>query len=157
SNSRVPSVVASPLTSNQHGNASHDDLPSGPCQPRQRVPASVRAITDETGLERPSIRAGERANHRGAQEGRVPDVEQVLWNPPDITRRDHPSRLGPVETRQVDRLRVRAKRAVAAEVDIALEIAHHELAKRPIHGLTVAEAGEIGLGDGAPVTANPVY
>src|SRR3989454_7863050 len=47
------------------------------------------------------------------------------------------------------------ERPVAAEVHVALEVAHDQLTKRPVDGLAVAEAREVRLRDRPPAPAEP--
>src|SRR2546422_7212236 len=45
----------------------------------------------------------------------------------------------PVEARQIDRTRVGAQGPLAAQVDVALEVAHHQLPHAPVDGLRSEE------------------
>src|SRR2546422_5033462 len=63
----------------------------------------------------------------------------------------------PVEARQIDRTRVGAQGPLAAQVDVALEVAHHQLPHAPVDGLAVAQTREVRLRDCAPVAAQPVH
>src|SRR3989454_7436688 len=49
------------------------------------------------------------------------------------------------------------ERPVAAEVHVALEVAHDQLTKRPVDGLAVAEAREVRLRDRPPAPAEPEH
>src|SRR5262245_34108442 len=85
------------------------------------------------------------------------NVHQVLRDPPDVVLRRHPARVRPVESSEVDRLRVGTQGPLAAQVHIALEVAHHQLAHAPVHGLAKSQTREVRLRDGAPVTTQPVH
>src|SRR5207249_9457501 len=64
-----------------------------------------------------------------------------------------PARTGAIEAREVHRSRIGAQGAVAAQVHVALEIGERQLAQRAIDGRAIAQSGEVGLGDRAPVAA----
>src|SRR5215470_13605336 len=82
--------------------------------------------------------------------------DQVLGDPPEVALRRHPALVAPIEARQVERARIRAQGPLAAEIDVALEIAHHQLAHAAIDGLAEAQTREVRLRDGAPVAAYAV-
>src|SRR2546427_5788903 len=109
-------------------------------------------VADEAGGQRAAIDAGQGARHRWGEERRVGDLEQMLGDPPEIGLGDHPARMRAVEAGEVDGPRVRAQRALAAQVHVALEVAHHQLAQRAVHRLAVADTREVRLRDGTPVT-----
>src|SRR2546430_2422048 len=77
-------------------------------------------------------------------------LSQVFGYPPEIGFRDHPSGAVAVEGGKVDGSRVGAEGPLPAQIDIALEVAHDQLAHAPVDRLAVAEAREVRLGDGAP-------
>ena len=85
------------------------------------------------------------------------DADQVLGDPPEIALgARHPVRPGAIEAREVHRRGVGAQRAVAAQVDVAFEVAQDELTYGAVDRFAVAQAGEVGLGDRAPVATHLV-
>ena len=128
-----------------------------------RFSSTVMRVTRRLTLAHPRggqgapVHPRERARHGGPQQPRVRDLEQVLGDPPEILLGRHPAGPPPVEARQIDRARVGAQGAVAAQVDVAVEVAHDQLAQAPVHRLAIAQPREVRLGDGAPVPAAPEH
>src|SRR5437762_9717202 len=64
---------------------------------------SVLAVADQSGRERAPVHAREAPLHRPREEARVWDPDQVHGDEPQVVGRGHPSRMRPVEARQVHR------------------------------------------------------
>src|ERR1700722_16560586 len=61
-----------------------------------------------------------------------------------------------VEAGEVYRAGEGSQSALAAKIEINLEIAEGQFAQGAVEGLAVAAAAEVGFGDRSPVTANAV-
>src|SRR5258706_13147493 len=86
------------------------------------------AMPDEPGLERAFVQAREAFRHGRSHERGVRDREQLLRDEPHFFLGGHPFQI--VETRKIHRTRERAQRSVAPEIEIGVEVAHHQLAQR---------------------------
>ena len=79
------------------------------------------------------------------------DFAEVLRDEPDVFFRCHP--VTTIEPGQVHRSRITPERALAAQVEIDIEIAQRQLAQGAVNRLSIAAPGEIGFGDRAPMPA----
>src|SRR2546428_736043 len=84
------------------------------------------------------------------------DEVAMLGDPPEIAVRRHPAPVAPIEAREIDRARIGAQGPLAPQIDVALEIAHHQLPDAAVDRLAEAETRKVRLGDGAPVAAHPI-
>src|SRR5215813_3775353 len=112
-------------------------------------------MADEGSLECAPIHAGECALHGRREETHVRNLDEVLGDPPEMVVGDHPPRMPPVKGSQVHWARVSPQCPFASQVDIHLEVAHHQLSQTSIHGLAIAQPGVARLGDGAPAATKP--
>src|SRR5881396_2108791 len=110
------------------------------------------AMSHEPSLERSPVHAVQPFHHRSPQKGSVRDSQEVLGDEPHIFLRDHP--LAIVESRQIHWPRERAERAIAAQVEVLLEVAQRKLAQRAVDRLAVPAARVIRLRDRTPMTAD---
>src|ERR1700680_82046 len=110
------------------------------------------AMPEETGLIRYLILTREPPRHGVRDERRVWTVDQILWDEPDALLRRHP--LQPIEARQIDRPRVAAQRALAAQVEVEFEVAQRELTQTSIDGFAISAAGVVRLRDCAPTAGD---
>src|SRR5438067_7376398 len=118
---------------------------AGPARPARvvgglieaRVASSTSLMADESGVERAAVDAAERADHGRRQQATVRHADQMLGHPPQIALRGHPAGPAAIEPGEVHGQRIRVERPVAAQVHVALEVAHHQLAHRTVHGLAV--------------------
>src|SRR5579862_3743446 len=76
------------------------------------------------------------------------DIEQMIDDKPNRFVSRHP--VLRIKALKVDRARVASKRALAAQVEISIEIAQRQFAQAAIHGLAPAASGIVRFGDRAP-------
>ena len=79
------------------------------------------------------------------------DSEQIFGDEPERLVGGHP--VEAVEACEIHRVRKCSQRTLSAQVEIAFEITHRQLAQTPIHGFAVAASGVVRFGDCAPVAA----
>src|SRR5512146_1078323 len=80
--------------------------------------------------------------------------EEKLGNGPQRLFCRHP--LDVVKTAEVDGAAVAAQSALAAIVEVIVEVTHGEFANGSIDRFAVTQARKIGLGDSSPTAVNPV-
>src|SRR5437773_6151081 len=76
----------------------------------------------------------------------------MFGDKPDRLVGCHPIKM--VEAGQIHRTRVATQRALESQIEINIEIAHRQLAERAINRLAITAAGEVGLGERAPMSAH---
>src|SRR5260370_32741204 len=81
------------------------------------------------------------ATDSGRDEPHVGDVFEVFRDRPQIGLTRHPVKA--VEASQVDRSAITAQRALAAEIEVLLEIRHREFSQRAIDRFAVSEPREL--------------
>lgn len=81
----------------------------------------------------------------------VRDFAKIFRDEPDIFFCGCPVKT--IEPGQVYRARIPPERALAAQIEVGIEIAQGQLAQGAVNRLSITAPGEIGFGDGAPVPA----
>lgn len=76
----------------------------------------------------------------------------MLGDEPDWLVCSHP--VEPIEAREVHRAGIAPERAFSAQIEIDIEVAHRELAKRAINRLPITAAGKIRFCYRAPMSAH---
>src|SRR6266850_1600294 len=80
------------------------------------------------------------------------DLAKMFGDKPDRFVSGHPMKM--VEARKVHWTRVAPQSALESQIEINIEIAHRQLAQRPIDRLAIATTGEIGFRDRTPMSAH---
>ena len=76
----------------------------------------------------------------------------MFGNKPDRLVGSHPMKT--IEPCQIYRAGIAPQCALESEIEVNVEIAHRQLAQRPINRLTIAAPSEIGFRDRAPMTTH---
>ena len=82
------------------------------------------------------------------------NVEQVKRDEPQRLVGGHP--VERIEASEIHRTGKRPQRALAAQIEISVEIAQRQLAKSAVDRFAIAAASVVGLGDGSPVTLHAI-
>lgn len=113
----------------------------------------MRGAADEAGVEEAAVHGAEAADLGGGEEGGVVDGVEVFGDVPDVLFAGHP--VAAVEAREVDGAGGKgAEGFFAFEVVVVVKVAEGEFAEGAVDGFAEAEAGVVGLGDGAPVAVD---
>ena len=89
--------------------------------------------------------------HAGFEQRKMRNIAKMFGDKPDISFRRHPIQV--IKPGQVYRARISSERALAAQVEVDIEIAQRQFAQSAVDRLSIAAPGEIGFGDGAPMAA----
>src|SRR5437764_7726729 len=79
------------------------------------------------------------------------DFAKMFGDKPDRFVGSHPMKM--VEAGKVHWTRVAPQSALESQIEINIEVAHRQLAQRPIDRLAIATTGEVGFRDRAPMSA----
>src|SRR5437764_4299258 len=80
------------------------------------------------------------------------DFAKMFGDKPDRFVGSHPMKM--VEAGKVHWTRVAPQSALESQIEINIEVAHRQLAQRPIDRLAITTTGEVGFRDRAPMSAH---
>ena len=109
-------------------------------------------MADHFAADTARIEPGEIFFHARCEQRNVRDLAKMFGDKPDRFVSCHPIKM--VEAGQIHRTRVATQRALESQIEINIEIAHCQLAERAINRLAITAAGEVGLGERAPMSAH---
>lgn len=107
-------------------------------------------VTDDFALNSARIDMSESFNLCWAEKRRVRDIAEMIGNEPNVLFRGHP--VVAIETREIHRTRVAAESALAAQVEIDMEVTQRQLAQGSVNRFAISATGEVRLSHCAPMT-----
>src|SRR5881227_3643515 len=80
------------------------------------------------------------------------DLAKMFGDKPNRLVGCHPMKM--VEAREIHCTRIATQGALESQIEINIEIAHRQLAQRPIYRLAITTTGEVGFRDRAPMSVH---
>src|SRR5690242_3020883 len=108
----------------------------------------------QAGVKRALVQPGQALGHSRLQQAVMVNFEQIEGNEPDRLVGGHPVEV--VEAGQANGARKSTQGKLAAQVEVAFEVAESQLPEVAVNGLAATAARVIGLRDGSPGAAHAV-